>query len=102
MDGERQRYTVMARNERYVIMAKPFNAQKTYLYSIADLERGVRGPCDLIFGPPAALDADEGAAIALGMLAAGEMSVSYRRCKPLSDSEATLLRATEPSSGGTA
>lgn len=93
MDGERQRYTVMARNERYVIMTKPFNAQKTYLYSIADLERGVRGPCDLIFGPPAALDTDEGAAIGLGMLASGEMSVSYRRCKPLSEGEVAALRS---------
>ncbi len=94
MDGERQRYTVMARDDRYVIMTKPFNAQKTYIYSIADLERGERGPCDLIFGPPSKLDSDEGAKEALAMLQAGEMGVSRRRNKPLSEAELSQLRGS--------
>lgn len=52
MDGERQAYTVQAANDRFAIMTKPFNAKRTYLYTITDLDRKVRGPCNLIFGPP--------------------------------------------------
>lgn len=96
MDGERQRYTVMARDGRFVIMTKPFNARRTYIYSIADLERGERGPCDLIFGPPAKLDTVEGAAEALTMLQAGEMGVSRRNYKPLTEGEIERLREAKP------
>lgn len=97
-DGERQRYTVMASNERFAIMVKPFNAQKTYLYSIVDLKRGVRGPCNLIFGPPCDLSSAEGAAEAMRMIEAGEMEVSYRRHKDLSPTELAALDHT--GSGG--
>lgn len=90
-DGERQRYTVTARNERFAIMWKPFNARKTYLYTITDLERGVRGPCNLIFGPPSELNTIDGAADAMEMMEKGEMEVSYRRCIPLTDSETQFL-----------
>lgn len=47
---EKQAYTVRARNERFIICVKPFNARKTVLYTIIDLERDVRGACNLIFG----------------------------------------------------
>lgn len=96
MDGERQRYRVTARDERFVIMTKPFNARRTYIYSIADMERRERGPCNLIFGPPAALDTADGAEEALAMLRAGEMEVSHRRCKPMSDAEMAQLLPTPP------
>lgn len=92
-DGERQRYTVQAHNERFAIMTKPFNPQKTYLYTIADLKRGVRGPCNFIFGLPCAVNSPEGAAEALGFIDRGEMEVSYRRCVNLSQSEAEALAA---------
>lgn len=92
MDGERQRYKVMARDERFVVLTKPFNAKKTYLYSIADLQREERGPCNLIFGPPTALNTVAGAEEALAMLQAGDMAVSRRRNKPLSDAEMAQLR----------
>ena len=92
MEGERQRYTIMARDSRYVIMTKPFNAKRTYQYSIADLSREVRGPCNLIFGPPAALNTTDGAAIGLDLLQRDEMGVSYRRCKELTDDELKQLR----------
>ena len=91
-EGERQRYTVMAHNARFAIMTKPFNAQKTYLYTIIDLERGVRGPCNLIFGLPCDVDTPEGAAEALAKIEAGEMEVSYRRCVDLLPSEITAVR----------
>lgn len=92
MTGERQRYTVMASDERYAIMVKPFNARKTYLYAITDLEKKLRGPCDLIFGLPCPVDTPEGAAEALEMLRTGEMTVSGRRYKPLEPEEIAQLR----------
>jgi glycine betaine/choline ABC-type transport system substrate-binding protein len=95
-DGERQRYTVMAANERFAIMVKPFNARKTYLYSIADLERGVRGRCNLIFGPPCDFSTPDGADEALRMLADREMDVSYRSYKYLSADEIAALTVDGP------
>jgi hypothetical protein len=97
MDGEKQRYRVMARDRRYVIMTKPFNAKRTYVYTIADLERMERGPCNLIFGPPCELNTQEGAAEVLGMLQRGEMGVSRRRCVPISASE--LAQITDNPTG---
>lgn len=48
---EVQGYTVRARNNRFIICTKPFNPKRTVLYTIIDLEREVRGPCNMIFGP---------------------------------------------------
>ncbi len=92
LDGERQRYTIMAHNDRFAIMTKPFNAQRTYLYTIADLERGVRGPCNLIFGLPCDVNTLEGAAEALAKIEAGEMEVSRRRCVDMSAEEVSAVR----------
>ncbi len=72
-------------------MAKQFNARKTYLYTIADLERGERGPCDLIFGPPTDMDTPDGAAEALRMLQDREMAISRRRCVDISPDELAQL-----------
>jgi hypothetical protein len=109
LEGERQRYSITASNNRFVIMTKPFNAQRTYLYTIADLERGVRGPCNRIFGLPCDVNTPEGAAEALRALDAGEMEVSYRRCVDLSPADAEAISAAlrartaaEPSTTGDA
>ena len=51
-DGERLRYTVIAADDRFAIMTKPFAPKKTYIYTITDLRRGIRGSCNMIFGPP--------------------------------------------------
>ena len=93
-EAERQRYTVQARNERFVIMTKPFNARRTYLYTIADLQRGQRGACNLIFGLPCDVNTPEGATEALEALKRGDMEVSARNCVPLSSSEIQQLRQT--------
>lgn len=77
MESEKQRYTVQAFNSRFAIMTKPFNAKKTYLYTISDLERGVRGPCNLIFGLPCHVNTAEGAKEALTLLENKEMEVTY-------------------------
>lgn len=91
MDGERHAYTVQAANDRFAIMTKPFNARRAYLYTITDLERGVRGRCDLIFGPPCPLNNPTGASEALTMLDRGEMEVTHRRCKDLTPEELKQL-----------
>lgn len=96
MDSERQRYTVQAVSTcgRYAIMTKPFNAQRTYLYTITDTKLGVRGPCNMIFGPPSKLDTPDGAIEAMAMLESGEMAVSRRRNMQLTEGE--LARLTRP------
>lgn len=40
---EKQKYTIRACNKRYLVCTKPFNAQKTYLYTIVDLKEKIRG-----------------------------------------------------------
>lgn len=47
---EKQRYTVQAAGERFLVCNKPFNLKKTTLYTIVDLEDKVRGPESLVFG----------------------------------------------------
>lgn len=91
MTGERQRYTVQAADTRFAIMTKPFNAKKTYLYTITDLERGVRRPCNLIFGLPCHVNSPAGAREALAMLECGEMAVTHRRDKALTAEEIRQL-----------
>jgi len=49
--AEKQRYTIKAKSERYIICTKPFNLKKTVLYTIIDLERLVRGTNNMIFNP---------------------------------------------------
>ena len=91
MNGERQRYTVTACNDRFAIMTKPFNAKKTYLYTITGLHRDVRGPCNFIFGLPSDVNSPDLAKEAFEMLEAGSMEVGYRRCIPLHSAERAQL-----------
>lgn len=48
-DTEKGLYTVKACDERYLICTKPYNFKKTVFYSIVDLEKGIRGPNNLVF-----------------------------------------------------
>lgn len=41
-DRERNRYTVMAADERFAILIKPFAAKHTYVYTIADFDCAFR------------------------------------------------------------
>jgi S-adenosylmethionine:tRNA-ribosyltransferase-isomerase (queuine synthetase) len=50
-ESEKHKYTVKAKNDRYLICTKPFNLQKTVLYTIVDLERLVRGTNNMVFNP---------------------------------------------------
>ena len=47
--GDKMRYTVKAKSDRYLICTKPFSPQKTVLYTIIDLKRLVRGTNNLVF-----------------------------------------------------
>lgn len=42
-------YRVKCRNERFIICTKPFNPKKTVKYFIIDIERGIRGPDNMVF-----------------------------------------------------
>lgn len=95
MRGEVQRYTVHAFNKRFAIMSKPFNARKTYLFSITDLKEGRRGPTNKIFGLDYDVNSKEGAEKLLADLVSGEVEVSHirRRGKALEPCEIAQLRA---------
>jgi hypothetical protein len=97
--GEVQRYTVQAFDERHVVMTKPFNARKTYLYSIVDLERKWRGPIGLVFGLPIHVNSPEGAAELLSMMNDEGFQVSRRHGVDLTENELRQL-ATHPSDEG--
>ena len=81
--SEKQRYTIQAKNDRYLICTKPFNARKTYLYTIIDLERLVRGALNLIFGTIYNLDNLVQAQKCIEDLEKGEYEVSHRNCLKL-------------------
>ena len=49
-EGEKQRYTIQATSERFTVCTKPFNAQKTVLYTIIDWKEQRRGTENTIFG----------------------------------------------------
>lgn len=74
---EKKSYKVKAYNDRYVICTKPFNAQKTVIYTIIDLVKNIRGTDNLVFGH--GYESDKDCSDALNMLALGEMEVSHRR-----------------------
>lgn len=48
--AEKKPYTVQAADERFAICTKPFNPQRTVLYTVIDFKEDVRGTENLIFG----------------------------------------------------
>jgi len=80
-EREKQRYTVQACDDRFVICTKPMNALKTVFYTIIDFKRNERGTDDLVFsfGYETKKQCKEN----LKMLQENEMEVSYKRCIPL-------------------
>lgn len=81
LPGQKKPYKVMARNERYIICTQPYNFKHTVMYFIIDLERGIRGPDNMIFcfGYETALHCAE----RLDELERGVIEVSQRRCVEL-------------------
>jgi hypothetical protein len=78
---EKLRYTVQACDERFAVCTKPFNAQKTVLYTVIDFKWEVRGTENLIFGEGA--ETREQCEEMLARLASGETEVSHRNRIPL-------------------
>ena len=74
--AEKQPYRVRVADARFAVCTKPFNLRKTVLYTIVDLEQGVRGADDRIFSE--GYETDEEIAQALKRLQAGEIEVSRR------------------------
>lgn len=75
-------------NAAFVILTKPFNIDKTVLYTIIDWELGIRGPSNLIFN--IGVETDEECLELLDMLTNGETEVSSRRCVELNIRRAKL------------
>ena len=42
-------YRVKCRDDRFIICTTPFNPMRTVMYFIIDLERGLRGPDNMVF-----------------------------------------------------
>lgn len=73
---EKQRYTVRAISDNFIILTKPYNLKKTVIYTIIDIKRNVRGADNLIFCN--GYETDEDVKEAMEMLENGKMEVSYR------------------------
>lgn len=81
LEGEKQKYTVQVASERYLICTKPFNAQKTVLYTILDLKDLVRGTDNLVFSY--GYESKEDCLENMVRLLNGEMEISRRNRVPL-------------------
>ena len=71
---EKPKYTVRARDDRYIICTRPY--RDTVLYFIIDLELGLRGPDNMIFC--SRYETDDDCVARLKELQNGEISVSKR------------------------
>lgn len=80
---EKRPYKIMARSKNFLVCAKPFNVRKTYLYCLVDLNQGVRGPDNYIFGGPLSYNDPEEATLAVEELEKGLLKVSSRRSAEL-------------------
>ena len=78
---DKRPYTVKARDERYIICTKPFNARHTVLYFIIDLVNKWRAPDNMIFCH--GYETDEDCAARLEELQNGTIELSRRRGIPL-------------------
>lgn len=74
--SEKQRYAVRACSDRFAICTKPFNAKKTFLYTIIDFKENIRGAdnwyCKHDYTDPYESEA------ALRELDSGEIKISSR------------------------
>lgn len=75
-EREKQRYTIWACDNRYLICKKPFNARRTYLYTIVDLQEQVRGADNIVGG--LAYDTKEECEESLKWLQEGKIEISHR------------------------
>ena len=74
--NEKQKYTVISSNRFFSVCTKPFNAQKTVLYTVIDWYNQLRGAEDLVFGMGA--ETKEDCDSMLERLTMGESDISSR------------------------
>lgn len=79
--SEKRRYTVQARDDRYVICTKYFNLQNTVFYFIVDLKEKWRAPDNMIFC--SGYETQEQCEERLSELQSGQIELSRRRGIPL-------------------
>lgn len=73
---EKRPYTIRASNDRFAICTKPFFLKNTVIYTIIDLQRGVRGTEGTVFCM--GFESDQDCNEALERLTTGETQVSQR------------------------
>lgn len=78
---DKRPYTVKARDDRYIICTKPFNARHTVLYFIIDLVDRWRAPDNMVFC--SGYETDEQCRERLKELQDGTIELSRRRGIPL-------------------
>lgn len=79
--NEKRPYTIRASNDRFAICTKPFYIINTVIYTIIDLQRGVRGTEGTVFCT--GFESDQDCQDALERLTTGETQVSHRNFVPL-------------------
>ena len=85
---DKRPYTVQASDNRYAVCTKPFNLRHTVLYTIVDLDQGIRGTENLIFcmGFESKPLCEE----ALERLQNGDSEVSHKNRVPLDIEDCTI------------
>lgn len=100
MDGEKQRYTVQGVRGRFVLATKPFNAQKTYLYTLIDTKEKIRGSLNAVLGLFCDVDTPDGANELFEQIESDGgwdvWHVSHRNNKALTQSEIAQICGKEP------
>ena len=83
---EKQAYTIQARGNRYLVCSKPFNALRTTLYTVVDLQEGIRGTEGVVFqiGAETRQQCEEMLTRLEGREGHIQTEVSYRNRVPLS------------------
>ena len=79
---EKQRYTVRACDDRYLVCTKPFNPRKTFMYTMVDLKEGIRGRDGFILCGGDYTNEEEARDYIKG-LRTGEAEISRRHRMPL-------------------
>lgn len=75
-EGERNGYTIQARDARFLVCTKPFAIRQTVIYTIVDLKQKIRGTENLVFGM--GFETKTACEEALARLASDETQVSHR------------------------
>lgn len=75
-------YIIKAYSNRYIICTKPYNPQRTVLYTIIDWVRNIRGPHNLVFNSYNFKNKKD-ILLCMKNLIDEKIEVSYLRCRSL-------------------